>query len=204
MNFWKASRFSASLFIIEIWYQTVAVVKYNKPDQGLTELDYSLIPNDVEEVKVNGNEISSIILPRDFPNMVKFFANGNSLVEFPDLTFVGDTLISLKLQRNLISTVSQSRLNALARLEELVLSYNYISSFPDVTGPGPYHMQKLGLNDNLLPNTPLLPHIGRTLRVLALGGMDLGTTTLSDFLAAYPKLTFYGLTGNGMNTIPNF
>ncbi len=196
--------FIAFLFIHAAWRQTLAVVKYSKPDQGLTELDYSLIPSDVEEVKVNGNEISSISLPRDFPNMVKFLAYDNALVEFPDLTFVGDTLVTLRLLRNLISTVSQSRLSALTRLEDLNLAKNYISAFPDVTGAGPYHMQKLVLSDNPLLTTPLLPNLGRTVDYVALGGVDLGTTTMESILAAYPMLTFYGFIGNGMDNIPNF
>ncbi len=204
MRFFTTSRFIALLFIVATWRQTVAVVKYYKADQGLTELDYNLIPSDVEEVHVHRNELTSVIIPSDFPNMVKFNAYDNFLVEFPDLIVVGDTLISLKLQRNLISTVSQSRLNALTRLEELVLSYNYLTVFPDVTGAGPYHMLSLKLSENPLPTTPLLPNLGTTLEILALGGMECGTVTLEDFFAAYPKLTFYGFTGKGLDSIPDF
>ncbi len=108
MLFWKASSFIAFLCIVATWQQTLAVVKYFKPGRGLTELDYSLIPNDVEEVHVQRNELTAINIPSDFPKMVEIVAFDNALVEFPDLTIVGDTLITLRLQHNLISTVSQS------------------------------------------------------------------------------------------------
>ncbi len=204
MRFWTARGFIAFLFIVATWRHAVAVVKYHKPDRGLTELDYSLIPTDVEEVNVHRNKLTAISIPSDFPNMVKFLAYDNALVEFPDLTFVGDTLTVLKLQHNLIATVSQSRLSALTRLEELNLYNNCISVFPDVTGAGPYHMQTLKLTENLLLNTPVLPNLGRTIRILTLGGMDLGATTMGNFLDAYPMLTFYGFTATGMATLPDF
>ncbi len=92
----------------------------------------------------------------------------------------------------------------MTRLEELNLYNNCISAFPDVIGTGPYHMQILKLTANPLPNTPLLPTLGRTIRSLSLGHTDIGTTIMEDILDSYPMLTFYGFSAIGMATIPDF
>ena len=192
------------LVLLAPWPKVHTAIIYNRFNFGLTEIDYNDIPLDVEGVYVHVNSISSIVLPNDFPDMTALVAHSNLLTEFPDLTFVGDTLVSLKLHINVIASVSQSRLSALTRLEELLLYDNYITSFPDVTGLGPYHMKKMRLNDNLLSSVPTLPKLGRTIEFLALSAMPLGANVVEDVLVYYPNLTMYGLFATEINVFPNF
>ncbi len=198
------ARLVALMIMLTPWPKVHAAITYNQNNVGLTQIDYNSIPNDVETVYVHVNALTSIILPMDYPNMTVLDANSNLLSEFPDLTFVGETLISLKLHRNLIASVSQLRLSALTRLEELFLNENHITSFPDVTGIGPYHMKKIRFSLNMLSSVPVLSKLGRTMEQLAFGGMPLGANVVDDVLAYYPNLTMYGFATTEINVFPNF
>ncbi len=170
----------------------------------LSAIDYEEIPTDVEQVLVQRNKLTSIVLPKDYPRMTVLLAYENSLTDFPDLTFVGDTLLILKLQYNLISEVSQSHLGALTKLEELNLIYNYIAVFPDPAAPGPYHLKNLKVADNPLTKAPLLMNFGRNVEYLSIGGSHIGRIDISEVLASFPNLTFYGLAATGLDRMPDF
>ncbi len=183
---------------------SAAFVSYRNVGMGLTDIDYHEIPTDVEEVEVQKNNLTSIILPKDYPRMTVLNGHTNHLTDFPDVTFVGDTLLVLKLQHNLISKVSQSRLGALTKLEELILTDNHITAFPDPAAPGPYHLKTLKLTENPLPKVPVLLNLGRNIEYLAFGGSDIGIINFKEVVASFPNLTFYGFTSTGLDRIPNF
>ncbi len=198
------SKYVFCVLLISTISPSTAVVAYRKVDMGLTAIDYDDIPSDVEEVQVQKNNLTSIVLPKDYPRMTLLIGQRNYLTEFPDLTFVGDTLLILKLQHNLISEVSQSRLGALVRLEELTVANNYIAAFPDPAAPGPHHLKSLKLADNPLTEVPFLMNLGRNVEYLSVGGSSFGSIDINEVLASFPNLTFYGFTSTGLARTPDF
>jgi len=185
---------------------TRAEISYDSRSKSYRHVDdgaLTSVPDDIpDEAKIVDLSRNAIIACPSFPSLsavstIRF--KYNFMTAFPNLTSVSTSLTYVDLESNRISSVSEELLSALTNLEVVLLSYNELSSLPDVAMP---KLRSLGLTGNLpMKNLPELPKLGRTVKSLNIGHPAMDDISVTS-LRSMPKLVYLNMDGGGQNTTP--
>ena len=181
------------------------------------------IPSDVTVVTLDGNQLVQVDTFGVFTALTNVRMNNNLLVEFPNFSSIGASLLTLELKYNKIASIDPARLTALTALTMLHLMSNQLTNVPDVTNTSP-SLKTIMLDSNYLTALPDLPNLGKNLnslgvntnrltslgtdslaRLVSLGGIDAQNNQLTDFPDMLPisdTLTSLILSSNTVTRIP--
>ena len=158
----------------------------------------------LEKMYISYNDISSF--PDDaFNNLYQLETldmEGNPLTKLPNLTPVYNTLSHLEMDYCDLVELNVSIFNKLVVLEEIDISDNDISSFPDDAFNEFYQLEILDIGDNPLIKPPNLAPVGNTLKVLEMDQCHLAELNMSMFNELV-VLEMIDIGGNPFTELPN-
>ena len=123
---------------------------YIMTDAHLTDVPDD-IPNAAVIIDISRNDITTFTDFPEFPMLKKLLIIRNSFTDFPNLDPVSTTLVYLDISRNDISLISNKNID-LPVLNTLIMNYNGILLFPNLTSMG--SLKKLKLSNNNISHIP--------------------------------------------------
>ena len=122
--------------------------------------------NNLVALTMNNNNFSPILGASDFTNLSVLYIvsmQGADLEEFPDLSDAKFSLVNLFLTQNKKSLVDPVLLQAMPKIKQIYLSYNLLTTFPDIRSLVPGPVTALNLFGNLLVCDAVTTWIGAAL-----------------------------------------
>ncbi len=109
---------------------------FNHENQGTTDITTLSMPSNVQIANLMYNSLGVAGIPanyfnaQDFPNLKRMWLRNNDLDDaaVPDLCFTGiaSSLLGLKMQYNLLTTIRKDQFKGLYLLDEIWLNHNSI------------------------------------------------------------------------------
>ncbi len=189
------------LILLERVRYSISVVEYVRTQENLQAVPGDISPS-TEVLNLATNGIMLIdFLPLTMEMLRELDLRENLLSEFPNLSNCS-SIERLFLENNKISYIAADRLNALTKLEWLVLASNDLHLIPDVPGPGG-SMNSLALAYNNFTSIPVLEFLGGALLHLYMHHNAINSLHQSH-LQPLKELQTLGLSHNCLQQIPAF